>query len=209
MQTGLPSQTQTKQQKPIIVVPETPRVILLPESETASYSFWVSLLAIAVSLWTFRLTLRRQLNEHRAAFFHNVVVDHCLNDIIGFHKEIYDLATKELPKLQASRDVGDVQQAMRKISSITRAISVQVGALVGPFDVALEPRSSQLFDDVRDKTTTWLEAEIDHETARGLPELSRILAASQTQLIRFLREAEFRQGWPAPSVRIKRIFSRN
>jgi hypothetical protein len=209
MQSGstIKTPTRSQEQQPIIVIPETPKVIVLPSNETP-YPFLLSGLAIVVSLYTFYHSLRRQLNEHRAAFFHNVVVDHCLKDIIAFHKKIYDLAVSELPRLKKDRDVKDVQEVMRKINSETRTISLQVAGLVRPFDAALENRSNQAFDDISDSSTRWLEAEIEDETSRGLPELSRILATSQTRVITLLREGEFQQGWPSPRVRFQRLLSK-
>lgn len=179
------------------MVPPPPQtVIVLPGTEPP-YALYVSIAAVLVALFTLYRNLRQKRGEHRAAFYHGVVVENCLDDILQFHVQLYDLAEAELPKVKSSKDVQEIHRLMQEIQGRTRKISRKIAVLLRPFDPALEQRALTAFDDVRDRATTWLALQIDVEGTPSLQQFSRLVGESQVRIIALLRDGEFQQGWPS------------
>jgi uncharacterized protein YecA (UPF0149 family) len=157
-----------------------------------------------VSLFALYQNLRQKRLEHRAAFYHAVVVENCMEDVLSFHSELYDLAENELPKVKASQDIGEIRRLMQQISSKTRVTARKVSVLVRPFDQSLEQQVLATFDEIRDQTTQWVGGQIADQPSESLARLGTMIADSQTRVVSLLRDGEFNQGWPSALLYLRK-----
>jgi hypothetical protein len=203
---GAPSQTPSNER--VIVVPSRPQVTVLsnPDPFQQIPALAISITALLLSLYTLRKTLAQKRDEHRAKFFHEVVVGPGLTPLLRFYEDLRRYVEKEGLALVRSTGAQDhdrhVMNAMRKVREIKRSAATRTCGLVSAFSVNLETEIQGIFDAAADAAIEYLE-----ECASGTPVSEPIapkLAACQRATIERLREHEFQLGWPHRRFWIRR-----
>lgn len=186
--------------KNVVIVPQRPEVVILsaPDPLQQLPSLVISLIALGFSLYSLRKTLAQKRNEHRANFFHEVVVGSGLSPLLRFYENLRRYVEKQGAVLmKSSGSAGhdkDVMVSMRKVREMKRSAATQICGLVSPFSTRLESEIQSFFDAAADAAIEYLE-ECASGTSVTEP-IARRLATCQRNTIERLREHEFQLGWP-------------
>jgi hypothetical protein len=127
-----------KQQSPtsndrMIVVAASPQVTILPSADPYQQlpSLLISFLALVVAAYSLRRTLTQKQDEHRAKFFHDVVVDNGLVPMLRFFEKLQRFSEDESVKLIKSAGTHGhddrVKQAMRKVRDMKVNVRLRHG----------------------------------------------------------------------------------
>jgi hypothetical protein len=208
----------------VIVVPSRPQVTVLPSSDPYEQlpSLFISSLALLIALYSLKRNLAQKRDEHRAKFFHEVVVNQSLLPLLRFFEHLQGFSERQSAKLinLASTPGHDsrVRAAMRKVREMKRSAAARICGLVSPFSTDLERQLQSILDEAADAANRYLEINASDAANRYVeiyasgstaPEpLSHALAACQRTAIELLREHEFGLGWPRFWDSLRRRWSR-
>ncbi|MGB9236816.1 MAG: hypothetical protein WCC04_20600 [Terriglobales bacterium] len=184
----------------VIIVPSRPQVTILPSTDPYQQlpSLFISLLALVIALYSLKKNLAQKRDEHRAKFFHDVVVDNGLVPVLRFFEQLQRFSERESAKLIKSAGMNGhdvrVKEVMRKVREMKRSAATRICGLVSPFSVELERQIQFIFDEAADAANQYLEIYASGSTTAE--PIGRALATCQRNIIELLREHEFELGWP-------------
>jgi hypothetical protein len=170
----------------------------------------ISAFALLIALYSLKKNLAQKRDEHRAKFFHEVVVGQGLIPLLRFFEQLRGFSEHQAAKLLKSVDTPEhdkrVREAMRKVREMKRSAASRICGLVSPFSDDLERDIQSIFDEAADAANKYLEIYASGST--GTETISRALAACQRSAIELLREHEFALGWPRRLDSVKRRWIR-
>jgi HPt (histidine-containing phosphotransfer) domain-containing protein len=192
----------------LIVVPSSPRIVVLPSTSDQLPSLLLSISALVVSLYVLRKTMAQKRNEHAARFFHEVVVDNAIEPTLAFYKALRlftETEPAQLAKLADGTDkVEKIREAMRAVRDNRREAANTIARLAAPFDAALEQRLEASLDHIADDVEEWID-EYTSPAGATQKDISIKLANSQSEIITLFREHEFRIAWPSWRQRVRQF----
>lgn len=157
------------------------------------------LLAI-IAIWTSRTGSQQKIRERRAGWYHKVVVDSALPSIADFfHSTSSNLqrTSAECAKLRETSQTLTldlvVKKAVAGFKDALYELQDNVADRAAVFDPALKERVSLLLDRLEEDVTEWLDVHAFSHTRTNEKELPKLLAESQTELLKILYDFEFDQ----------------
>jgi hypothetical protein len=163
-------------------------------------SLILSSFAIALSWFALKKQLDQKAGEQRANFFHAVVVDNVLDQLISFYDEIRIYIASEILALESRAEpepvrARKVREIMREIRSRRSKISnLAAGRMMG-IAPELAQETYDRLDEFETELCELIELRTDNQSAVELSDLNNAVLKSQTQLIRLLWDGEFKQEW--------------
>ncbi len=177
---------------------------------------------MVIALYSLKRNLAQKRDEHRAKFFHEVVVNQGLIPLLRFFEQLQRFSERQSAELITS--VGTpghdsrVREAMRRVREMKRSAATRLCGLVSPFSGDLERKLQSIFDEAADAANRYLEINASDAANRYVeiyasgstaPEpLGQALSACQRSAIELLREHEFQLGWPSFLDSLRRKWSR-
>ncbi len=169
-----------------------------------------SLIQVFLLVYTFRENSRQKVVERQATWYHQIVVDPCIEHLEKFTTSSKDdlLATccklRELGQPKQNREEAD--QLIRKcLAKFQKDVLLVDLALTGPLSM-FEGSPVRLFsarlDQLEADVSGWFEHDSRAEPWEHRSSLPVLLTNCQNELLRLLFSFEFEEwGWPAPKRR--------
>jgi hypothetical protein len=157
-------------------------------------------LLVIIAIWTSRTGSRQKIRERRAGWYHKVVVDYALPSISDFFRKASSNLQRTAAECTTFRNSSQalpldlvVKKAVAEFKIALYKVQDDVADRAAVFDLELKEAVSALLDALEEDVTEWLDVHAFSHTRQNEKELPKLLAESQTELLKILYDFEFTQ----------------